>query len=338
MPGITAAGLGSGLDINGIINSLMAVERQPLDALNTRETEFKTQLSAYGQLKSALSSFQTAMDGLGSVSKFQVFSATSSDDTVLTTTADSTAAAGSYSVVVTQLAQAHKMASTGFADTTTSIGSTTGTIRIANTTTSFDVAITDDSLSGIRDAINNDSNNIGVTATIINVDKAGGGTENRLVLTSNDTGTENSLTVSDVSGTTATTLAMATVTGHAAQDAIFTVDGFTVTRSSNSVSDALQGVTLNLVQGGGASATITVAHDTDTVKKNVQALVDSYNKLQNTLKSLHEGDLKGDNTLLSIGSQLRTTLNTAPTGLTTSLQYLSEINITTEQNSIQCGS
>lgn len=333
MATLSVPGLGSGLDVNGIVTSLMAVERQPLTQLETQKKTFETQLSSYGQLKSAISTFQTAMDDLGDIEKFQIFSATSSNTTVLTASATSAAAAGNYSVVVTQLARAHKMASglTGVADESTTIGAT-GTLQVGVGADTFSVVIdgTNNTLAGIRDAINNASANTGVTATILNVDDGVGGTESRLVLTSDETGTANALTVSDVSGNVASTLAMATVANQSALDATLTVDGFDITSSSNSVTGAIQGVTLELVAEG--SSTLKLAYDTDAVKESIDAFVGAYNALRATISSLKSGNLKGDNTLLSVQSLLRDTLNTEPTGLTTALSTLSEIGIKTERN------
>jgi flagellar hook-associated protein 2 len=272
------------------------------------------------------------MDSLGSLDQFEVYKTSSTDDTAVTASTDSSAEVGTFSIAVTQLAQSHKMASTGFTDSSTSIGATLGDINIqlgTDPANSFDVTITDDSLAGIRDAINNSADNLGVTATIINVDDGIGGTESKLILTSDETGTDNAITVSDVgAATVASTLTMATVTGHDAKDAVFTVDGFDVTRSSNTIDDVIQGVTLTL-KTEGSSADISIEHDLDTIKSNVQDFVDKYNNLQSKLAGLRTGDLQGDSTLLSIESQLRSVLNTAPTGLTTSLQFLSEIGITT---------
>ncbi|WJW74582.1 flagellar filament capping protein FliD [Thiohalobacter sp. IOR34] len=333
MATLSVSGLGSGLDIEGIVTQLMAIERQPLDRLESRKQEFQTQLSGYGQLKSALSTFQSAMDGLGSTDKFKVFTTTSSDSSVLGASASSAAEPGSYAVTITQLAQAHKMASglTGIADENTSIGAT-GTLQIDVGSSSFSVVIdsSNNTLAGIRDAINDASDNAGVTATILNVDDGAGGTESRLVLTSDETGTDNALTVSDASGDVASTLSMATVTGYDAQDAVLTVDGFSVTSSSNSVTGAIQGVTLELEAAG--SATLEVAYDKSAVQTSVETFVAAYNSLQSTISSLREGSLEADSTLLSIQSSIRDEFNTTPTGLTTSLEYLSEIGIKTERD------
>ena len=108
---ITAGGVGSGLDINGIVTQLMLLERQPVFKLERKVDEYESQLSAYGKIRSALSSFESAMQGLGSLDKFKVYAASSSDEEVVTASADSNAAAGIYSLEVTRLAQNHKLGS-----------------------------------------------------------------------------------------------------------------------------------------------------------------------------------------------------------------------------------
>ena len=184
---ITATGLGSGLDIESIVSGLLAVERRPLDVLSQRKSEIASKISAFGQLKSAVSTFQDSMSSLKSLSAFQVFSATSSNEDVFSATAGSDAVAASYSIEFLnsdanhQLAQAHKMNSTNFADATTSTGAA-GTMQIDVGGNSFtiDVDGSNDTLQGIRDAINNAAGNDNlVTASIIKVSD----TESRLILT-----------------------------------------------------------------------------------------------------------------------------------------------------------
>ena len=334
MATITSTGLGSGLNIESIITGLMAVEQRPLNVLNQRQSEIETKISAYGKLQSALSTFQSSLSSLKSISAFQVFSATSSDESVFTASASSDAVAASYSIDFSssnpahQLAQAHKMNSTSFADSTNSTGAA-GTMQIDVGASSFtiDVNGSNDSLDGIRDAINNASGNDNlVTASVIKVSD----TDSRLVLTSNKTGLANAISLTDNSGNVASTLAM--TTKDAAQNAVFSIDGFQIERSSNVIDDAIQGVTINLKQLSNTPQTLTVNHDTESVKASVQSFVDAYNALNGVIRDLGQGDLQGDNSILGVESQLRSVFNTTPTGLTTSLKYLSEIGIKTTSN------
>jgi flagellar hook-associated protein 2 len=335
MANISSAGIGSGLDVDGIVQSLMKLERRPLDFLQVRQNQFEAQLSDFGQVKSALSTFQSALNDLGSISKFQVNKGSSSDDTIFTASTTSSAIPGSYAIRfdddgINQLAVADKKNSTvAVADADTSI-SATGSLRIevGNASNYFDVVIdsSNDTLSGIRDAINNASDNAGVTATIINAD---GGP--KLILTSNDTGTNNAFTLSDQSGNVAATLGMTDIV--TAQDAVVNIDGFTVTSNSNSITSAIQGVTIELgaLDTLGVSQTLSITRDNEKVSESVQAFVDAFNTLRGVLSSARAGNLNGDNTLLSIENRIRGIMNTSPSGVTTAFNYLSEIGITTQE-------
>ncbi|MFV2055956.1 MAG: flagellar filament capping protein FliD [Thiohalomonadales bacterium] len=325
---ITSAGVGSGLDIESLITGLMSIERRPLQFLEQRQSETKSQISAIGKLSSAISDFKSSMGALKSLSSFEIYTATSSDDTVFTATADSQAAAGSYNIDFSnngsnQLAVAHKAQSAFFTDTTTSTGAAGNiTINQAALGQSFTVAIGSgtDSLEDIRDAINNAPDNIGVSATIISVDSG-----SRIILSSDDTGTDSSMTITDSSGV----LGFTDYT--VAQDAVFQVNGNTVTSQTNTNANAIQGVTINLTTLGaaGSSQTLVVANDTASVTESVQGFVDAYNTFAGAMSKLETGELKGDRSISRIESRIRGIFNTAPTGLSTSLGYLSEIGITT---------
>src|SRR3970040_1043771 len=126
---VSSAGIGSGLNVNSIVTQLMALERRPLTALDTKEAKYQTQLTAYGSLKGALSSFQSAVAALANPAKFSAVTANLADTTVATATASSAVAAGSYSIEVQALAQAHKLKSATFAATSTAVGSGTLTIQ-----------------------------------------------------------------------------------------------------------------------------------------------------------------------------------------------------------------
>lgn len=330
MPTITAAGIGSGLDIEGIVQSLMAFERRPLNQLQSRQNAFQTQLSAFGKIKSALSTFQTAMQDLSAVSKFQVHTATSSDDTIFTATASSSAVPGTFTIEFDddgthQLATADTMnSSVVVADGNTSIG-TTGTLDIqvgADPANTFSITIdgTNNTLNGIRDAINDASDNAGVTAAVVNADSGA-----TLILTSENTGTDDAITI------TADTAGLGLATVSAAQDAIVTIGGFQVTSTSNSITSAIQGVTIDLeaLDTAGSVQTLTIGRDTDAVKETVQSFIDAYNELQGAVSTARSGQLNGDSALLSIESRIRSIFNTAPTGITSDYTHLAEIGITT---------
>src|ERR1043165_4043373 len=114
---ISSPGIGSGLDINSIVSQLMTLEQRPLTALATKEAQFQAQLTAFGSLKGALSTFQSAVASLATPAKFSTVKATVGDSSVASVSASTTADA-TYSLEVQTLAKAHKLKSTTFGSTT----------------------------------------------------------------------------------------------------------------------------------------------------------------------------------------------------------------------------
>jgi flagellar hook-associated protein 2 len=364
---ITASGAGSNLDVNGIVSQLMAVERRPLDLLARREADYQAKLSAFGTLKGALSAFQSAMQGLSDPAKFQAIKAGAADDSILNATANvkGKAVPGSYSVEVQQLAQQQKVSSDGFASLSSVVGSGTLTIQYGtydNGTNTFSlnsakaaqtirIDPSSNTLSGVRDAIN--AANAGVSATIIN-DGAG----NRLVLTVKDTGAANSIrvTVNDDDGTNLDSTGLsqlaydpAATTGsgrnltqvQAAQDAKLQIDGIAISKPSNIVTDAIEGLTLNLLKSNaGSPTTLDVARDTAGVKASVEAFVKSFNSINQTLKDLggynsatrKGGILQGDSTALSIQRGIRATLTAAVGQIPGSFASLSQLGVSLQKD------
>jgi flagellar hook-associated protein 2 len=311
----------------------MEIERQPLARLQSKESIINAQISAYGAFKSKLADFQSAMEALGSASAFKQFQATSQDEDLFSASADSDAVAGEYSINVVALAQRDKLASAAFSDTD-SIGQ--GTLSISVGAESFDVVIdsTNDSLAGIRNAINNASANTGVSASII-TDDAG----SRLILTSDDTGTENALSISvsddsdgnnsDSSGLSAFVNAnMTTVTS--ATDAVVEVDNFTVTSSSNTISGAIEGVSITAKAMG--SSTLSITRDDEAILESVKEFASAYNSLMTEIKSQRSGQLEADSTLLTIERQIRDVFNSGSAISGSSFRYLVEAGVSLDKN------
>lgn len=361
---ISSPGLGSNLNVTQIVSQLMAVERQPLDRLDTVEASYQAQLSAYGNVRSALATFSGAVDALSSGSSLKTRTATSSDTTVATGSATSRAETGTYALNVGQLAQAHSVAAVGQSSTTATIGSGTSTTlrfefgtvsggTLANgvyTGASFSqnaalaagtvtIDASNNSLAGIKDAIN--AANIGVRASIVN---DGGTSPYRLVLQSATSGAAASLKVSvsgdatlqslleyDASGTQNLTQA------SAGQDALLTVNGLSLTSASNTLSSAISGVSVNLVKAG--TATLTVGRDTSGAQTAVQSFVKAYNDLNATLDGVSAADpatkskapLNGDATVRTLQAQLRASIG-GSLGSDFSLSTLSQVGIRFERN------
>lgn len=355
---ISSPGIGSNLDINGIIGRLMQIESQPLTVLARKEASYQAKLSAYGNLKGALASFQSTVRGLNDVAKFQKVTATSADTTLFSATAERTAALGNYNVEVKQLAASQKLSSKGFANTSDNVG--TGVLNIqfgtydsgANTFTlnadkparSIAIDTKNQSLAGIRDAIN--GANAGVTAAIVN-----DGSSNKLVVTSTDSGTSNSIRIlvadddgNNTDGAGLSQLAYdptkAAGSGKnqtetvAALDAKVVIDGVTVTKASNTIKDAIEGVTLNVAKVG-AVTKLAVERDAGVVKSSVETFVKAYNALAKTLKDLtaydpktrQAGMLQGDATARGVGNQLKAVLNSAVAAVGGKFDTLSDIGV-----------
>ncbi len=335
MPTISSAGVGSGLDVNSIVSQLMEVESEPLRVLQRNRSTLEAQLSDYGRLKSALSELRSAAEALATPEAFDVFTVDNSAEDVLRATAGSSAGTGNYTVEVLQLAQAHKLGSTAYTDADqTVVGNAGDRIRITVDGNAFEVDYGGKTLNQIRDAINDAADNVGVTASIVKADDS----TYYLTLTSAETGTANAISLgfSDSGGNgISDPFGFSTIV--AAQDAELLVDGtYTVTRGSNTISDAIQGVTLDLLKADpGNAVTLTVGRDRAAVKDNVQAFVDAYNALQDLVKELRGSRLSGDNTLLGIESALRSVINTPPSGAGSEpFRYLSEVGVSIDKNGV----
>ena len=279
---ITAAGVGSGIDVESIISSLMELERQPIEALNNRKQTLDVELSAMGSVKSAMNELATSARLLGDDTRFGPFQASSGDEDIFTATATGGSSSEFHSVEVLSLAQNHRMASGLYASSDATVA--TGSMTFSSGENNFDIAIngTNNTLVGLRDAINDSTDNTSISASILNVD---GGS--RLVFNAKEGGTSNAIIVggssSIVSGITEITEAL---------DAQLIVDGFTVTNASNSVSDVIEGVTLELKSIG--KADVQTQRDTDSLRESLDTFVSNYNTLRSGLDRLSTDQLQGD--------------------------------------------
>lgn len=308
MASISSLGVGSGLDLSGLLDQLDSAERLKLQPVTKQKKAQQAKLSAYGRLESALTKVQDATKKLGDSKTFQAVTS-SITGTGVTAAAKSDAVAGRYEVAVTNLAQAQSLASVGLADRTTDLGAGTLTITQGSGATQKTLTVTLDanasSLEDLRDAIN--KQNGGVSASIVN---DGSATPHRLVLTAKDTGTDARMTVTgDYGGVLNLSEKVE------ARNAALKVNGIDIASQSNMVEGAVQGVSLSLSEAGG-SHVLTVARDSAAIKSAVTGFVDAWNSLQGTVSSLTAynadtqvaGDLLGDATLRGVHSQLRNVL------------------------------
>ena len=337
---ISAQGIGSGLDIAGIVDQLVTAERTPTsNRLNLREARANAELSALGQLKSALSSFQDALSNLKVLSEFQQRAASSANENLFLASATSASVPGSYDIEVLSLAEASKIASAAFTDSSEVVG--TGTLSFDVDGTLFDIEITDENntLEGIRDAINESADNLKVQATIVTADDGA-----HLVITSRNTGVTNGITQLSQSGGDGGLAALEFNSGSnsmteitAAADAQVVIDGFAIASASNTIAGAIDGVSIELISASpGEPAALNVVYDEAAARESLQVFVDSYNELASTIDELtafdvetgEAGPLLGDATIRGVESSLRRELSNV-VNTQSIFSTLSEIGITT---------
>ncbi len=361
MPAVTSTGLGSGLQVNDIVTAIIDAEKVPVQEKIDRDAELATaQISAFGSINSALSTFKDSYKDLSKTSTYSAVNINSSNTSVLTATAGIGAQTGVFDVEVQAKAQAQSLVSSTFASPNDAIGTGTLTIRYGSYATgSFAVnpdttiqTITIDSsnntLATLRDSLNADANN-GLSASIIN-----DGSGYRLVLTSDKTGEDYAMeiTVADDDGNNTdntsglSRLAYDDTTQNltesvAAQNAKIVMNGITITRNSNEIDSVITGVTLNILDAKpGENIRLNINQDTSTVESEIRAFVDNYNSLISQLNEFtkvdtasgEKGVLVGDATVRGIETQLRGVLNNRLEHLTGSIKSFANLGIFTKRD------
>lgn len=352
MATISSSGIGSGLDVSTIITSLMAIERRPLDLLETAETKIQSQISALGQISSALSSFRDLAGKLASSTFWKQTSGSSSASAVGITTSGS-ATKASYSVEVQSLAKAQAVATSTFAASTDTLGAGTLHLELGSwdagqtsftpdaETSAVDIAIAQtDTLADIRDKIN--AAGAGVSATLL-TDASGV----RLVMRSSSTGAESGFraTVTTSAGSLDTlaydppNVAGGATLTQAAANAQATIDGLAVSSASNTLTDVMDGVTLSFNAVTTAPVTVGVAADTDSMRKTLEEFASAYSKLASLIKSNTKYDassaagatLQGDSTVVGVHNAMRSILGAA-SGASTAFARLSDAGFELQQD------
>jgi|LGVF01.1.fsa_nt_gb flagellar hook-associated protein 2 len=337
MAGINFLGSYSGVD-QSTVDQLMAVEKLPLVQMSEKKTKYESQQNAWKDVNTRLDSLMTKLKDLKYTATYMSKTATSSDNFVVSGTASSDALNGSYQISVTTLASSTRVIGANVLaegqDNSTELG-LTGSFTIENDdAVSIEITIeATDSLASIVDKINDSSDTSGIEATII---------DGRIVMQDQETGARN-ITLSDTDGVTLDNLGLGAasteVTGDNAQ---FSVNGIDIVRSTNDITDAVEGLTLTLSKetGVGEYETITVGADTSGAVEKVQAFVDQYNSTLSFLQDLNSvgdleatvsgaGSLAGDPTLQRMISNLRTNIGGSISGLDSSIGDLSQIGIRT---------
>lgn len=361
MPAITSTGLGSGLEVNNIVTAIIDAEKVPAQSKIDSDSELaQAQISAFGSINSALSTFKDSYSDLSKTSSFSAVSISSSDEDVLTATAGIGAQTGVFDIEVTEKAQAQSIATSAFTSANDTIGTgeltirfgsyETGTFAVNPDSTIQNITIdsSNNTLASLRDSLNEDESN-GVSASIIN-----DGSGYRLVLSSDNTG-ENyamEITVSDDDGdnddntTGISRLAHNDTTKNAAEtvaanDAEIILNGLTITRDTNSIDSVITGVTIEIKDTKpGSNIRLNINSDTSTVESQIQAFVGNYNTLIGRLNEFskvdsdngNKGVLAGDATVRSIETQLRGVLNNRLDHLTGTIKSFANLGIYTNRD------
>ena len=299
--------LSSGLDVNAMVSALMDVEKIQLGRLEKAKTAYDSQLSNLTRVTNLLNKFTESIDNIDTLFKTHAFKASSSNEHVFSALlSGNVVSAGVYTVNITQLAAAHQLASTVYTAKDAPL-TLDGTLNITTGSEGFTLTMSPtDTLENIRDHINNSFNNKSVNASILATTAVDGSAEFRLMLTSRETGLTQQI---QLSGDMLVALDL-THELTAANDAAFTFDGFDVVRSSNTISDLLDGVTLTL--GSQSSATLTIAPDNmnqaENLKKGISSVVDAYNAIVDLIDTNQSTRSTRDNAYGLIKSRLRNTM------------------------------
>ncbi|MEC9040557.1 MAG: flagellar filament capping protein FliD [Pseudomonadota bacterium] len=348
MAGISSLGIGSGVLNSDLVDQLVAAERKPTETRLTQKTQqAEALLSAYGKLRSAVTELRLPMRQLSSPDNLKAFSASSSNDDIGVSVDSTKASRGAYSVEVTSLASAQALASRDvFADRdATSVGRGTLALSVGDKITNITIDSSNDTLQGLANAIN--EADAGVSAGIIDT-----GSGYQLVLSADETGTANAVSISvtgDTAGTDTDNTGLSRFAFNAgmdadsglketiaASDAVMDINGVTVTRSTNTFENVIDGLTFDIKETG--TSTIKVTQDFGAVADRVQGFVDKFNALQSTIDSLAGFNaeagvgslLTGDSTVRTIQSQLRNILTRVVPGMeNASVRSLADVGITT---------
>ncbi|WP_345812247.1 flagellar filament capping protein FliD [Paraburkholderia sp. PREW-6R] len=332
---ISGATGNSSMDVNSLVTALVnAKTAGQVAQLSTEQSTDTTQISAYGTLSAALSALQSGLTTLSNGSLQSTFTATMTGGTGITASAASGAVAGSYSVAVSQIAKSQALSSAKF-DSTQQLG--TGTLSITlGSNTAFNVSVdsSNNTIAGIAAAINGASGNPGVTATVVNgtdgahlvLASSSSGAANTISVAVNNLTTDNGLSSLGVTSTASTNGGQSSISSavsasawsqsSVAQDAEFSVNGINASSSTNSVTTAISGVTLNLTAAAvttpATTQTLTIAADTTAQSTAINNFVSLYNTVVTTMGTLTQfnsnsttqGPLLGDSTLNTVSNAL----------------------------------
>ena len=337
-------GINSGLDAASIIEKLVSLNRRPVDVTVAKRDIEIEKLASFEDLKSRLLTLKSQVTTLNSESKFLSVAAafannsSSATNTVIDITTTSRATSGTFSFAVNQLAQEGKIISDGFSSLSQEIAQGTFQLQVGNDIKLISIGKSNNTVDGLRLAINNSGAN--VQATFLNDGDANNPI--RLVLSGTKSGEGNDLSAqlfhSVIGGGQVNALNFSTT--QTAQDAIVTIDGIQVSKSSNTVTDIISGATINLLSAG--SGIVTLQSDSEDITAKVSTFIEGYNDLAAFLNSElffdpdtnFTGNLFGNFTTQNLQTTLRNVISTTVGGVSGDFQYLSQIGITTQDDGL----
>jgi len=326
---LTSLGVGSGIDLESIVTAFVDAEAVPKEIrLQNKEEKLTLELSGVGSFKSSLSAFDSILKKLADPEAFNKQVITVSTEAVEVET-NGFASNGDFSVEVEALAIGTRLQSQTFASSANTVGA--GTLTFGAGAESFDVAIgAADDLSTIRDKINEQSENFGVTANIINSDSG-----SFLVFNSQVTGAANNLTVT-ASDSSLDAISTNNTVEQSAQDAVIYVDGNKVTNSSNEFKNVIEDVTITAkTVNTGTPADISIAQDGENGTSLIKEFVAGFNDLMTNITGLgapQQGRLAFDPNLRQVKQQLTDMVINNVAGLTGGIDSLSDIGIDITKN------
>ncbi|MBN2653712.1 MAG: flagellar filament capping protein FliD [Nitrospirae bacterium] len=343
----SSTGVSSGIDYNALIQGLMAAERQPLIKLQSDQSAYNSKISVYSELSSRLSTLKSAADSLRTESNFYVKQAAVSDTTAASATVSNSAAAGSYTLEVTNLAQAHQIThKTGLADkdTSTVLASGASFQFTINGETKTITAASDMTLEELASEINEQTYTgaVEAQATVINTGTSMSPAY-KLVMTSNTSGSDYGITIDNDDSVLNLDEASDPGSGQyreviqTAQNASFKLNGLSIERSSNTFSDVVSGMTVTLKKGS-SSSIITVDNDTTAIQEKINAFASAYNNVVNYISSQSAynsttkvgGALMGESTARSVLTNISSMLTSRVAGVSEDTRALSQIGFKTD--------
>jgi len=328
-------GFDTGIDVQGLVEQILYIEREPIRTLESEKKTFQNKINAYNDLNSKLSALLSSLDTLNSSDSFSAKKTTSSNEEVLTASATGEAAPGTYQIQVARLALFDNYVSDAtFADSSALIGTGSFDLDVGSETTTITIDGSNNTLEGLKNAINNAD--IRARASIIH-----DGSGYRLTITAEESGSQNAISVVNntltlADGSTALTLSRThSISSESELDASLTVNGLAITSSTNEVTGVIEGVTLNLKGTAETTNTLVVSNDTEGVEEAIQQFVDHYNEAYSFINSQFTyveaagsaGILAGEGLVRNIQSALANVVSRSVGGIEGPLNNLGAVGV-----------